>query len=220
LFNSHPSFGMSIYLATANGTETYTGNGTSGAYIWGAQLEESSTYATSYIPTTSASVTRVADVASKTGLSSLIGQTEGTLYAEVSIDVKQESGTPIVNILGLNVNAANLDNCIILGINRGATNQIYAYAQVANVTQFVIFSGNISSGTHKVALAYKANDFALFVDGVLVMSAVSGSVPATSQALLGSRFNGDTFSLNDRIAQALLFKTRLTNAQLAELTTL
>ena len=48
-------------------------------YIWGAQLEAGS-YPTSYIPTTSASVTRNADVISKTGISSLIGQTEGTLF--------------------------------------------------------------------------------------------------------------------------------------------
>jgi len=57
-------------LASAVGTLIYIGNGTSGVHIWGAQAEEGS-YATSYIPTTSASVTRNADVISKTGISSL-----------------------------------------------------------------------------------------------------------------------------------------------------
>ena len=52
-------------------------------HIWGAQIEEGA-YATSYIPTLGASVTRVADAASKTGISSLIGQTEGTLFVEVN----------------------------------------------------------------------------------------------------------------------------------------
>ena len=53
-------------------------------WIYGAQLEVGS-YPTSYIPTTSASVTRNADVISKTGISSLIGQTEGTLFVDLNI---------------------------------------------------------------------------------------------------------------------------------------
>ena len=48
---------------------------------WGAQYEQSS-YPTSYIPTTSSSATRVADVALKTSATALIGQTEGTLFAD------------------------------------------------------------------------------------------------------------------------------------------
>jgi hypothetical protein len=48
---------IGIYTATADNTYTYTGDGTSGLYIWGATIEVGS-YPTSYIPTTSASVTR------------------------------------------------------------------------------------------------------------------------------------------------------------------
>ena len=47
--------------------------------LWGAQLEAGS-YATSYIPTTSATVTRNQEVCLKTGASALIGQTEGTIF--------------------------------------------------------------------------------------------------------------------------------------------
>jgi hypothetical protein len=50
-------------------------------YIWGAQLEVGN-YPTSYIPTTSAAVTRNADKISKTGISSLINSTEGVLFIE------------------------------------------------------------------------------------------------------------------------------------------
>jgi hypothetical protein len=70
-----------IFATTGNGTTSYQGVTGSGIYVYGAQLEAGA-YATSYIPTLGASVTRVADDASKTGISSLIGQTEGTLYAE------------------------------------------------------------------------------------------------------------------------------------------
>jgi hypothetical protein len=64
-------------------TDTSTGGwtGSGSAYAYGAQFEEGS-YPTSYIPTYGTSATRTADAASKTGISSLIGQTEGTLYFE------------------------------------------------------------------------------------------------------------------------------------------
>jgi hypothetical protein len=68
-----------------------TGDGTSGIYIYGAQLEEGS-YSTSYIPTYGTSQTRSKDSCIKTGISSLIGQTEGTLFAEFEIPVNTQNG--------------------------------------------------------------------------------------------------------------------------------
>jgi hypothetical protein len=53
------------------------------AHFWGFQLEAGA-YATSYIPTLGAAVTRGADACSKTGISSLIGQTEGTIFLETN----------------------------------------------------------------------------------------------------------------------------------------
>jgi hypothetical protein len=77
------------------------------------------------------------------------------------------------------------------------------------------------STNHKIAFAYKQNDFVVYIDGVQVLTDTSGNVFSGAldsfnfsdgQAGL-SRFSGDT-------KQALVFKTRLTNAQLAALTTL
>ena len=69
--------------STASRNASYTGDGTSGVYIWGAQLEQQS-YATSYIPTNGATNTRLQDIATNSGNSTLINSTEGVLYAEIA----------------------------------------------------------------------------------------------------------------------------------------
>ena len=66
---------------SSNSSSSYTGDGTSGIYIWGAQLEAGA-FPTSYIPTTTAAATRSADVASISGssFSSWYWQDEGSNY--------------------------------------------------------------------------------------------------------------------------------------------
>jgi hypothetical protein len=69
--------------ANADGGTTYTGDGYSGIYIWGAQLEAGA-FASPYIPTVASQVTRVADSAVMTGVnfSSWFNPSEGTLFAD------------------------------------------------------------------------------------------------------------------------------------------
>jgi hypothetical protein len=178
-------------------------------FIWGAQLEAGA-YATSYIPTLSTSVTRVADAAFKSGISSLIGQTEGTLFLEITTTDDITTVTPI------GISNGTGSNRVLLFVGAGT---LTALVTVSGVAQASISSSAISANTsYKMAIAYKANDFAFYVNGALVGTDTSGTVPACS------KFNYDNgsgsapfYGLNN---QALLFKTRLTNAQLSELTTL
>jgi hypothetical protein len=181
-------------------------------YVWGAQLEAGS-YATSYVPTTTASVTRVADDCVKSSASSIIGQTEGVIY--INWDYKN-SGSSL----------GNLPICL----DGGSGNEVYFYADtngnyscemyLSNAQQFS-FSGSLGSfGTKKIAIAYKQNDFALYVNGVQIGTDNSGSVPAMDRLYIGRFYGNTTSNIASGVSEVLLFKTRLTNAQLAEITTL
>jgi hypothetical protein len=178
---------------------------------------------TTFIPTTTAEVTRNADVVTLSGaVSGCIGQTEGTIYAELDFRTFPQDGSPVVGIVTLNVGANNLQNCIVLGVERqsAGTNRFYSLVQVSNATQAALIGSTLTNGIYKVALTYKQNDFALYVNGASVDTEGSGNVPTCSEVLIGSRFNTDTIFLNDRIRSAALYTTRLTNAELAALTTL
>jgi len=200
-----------LYMGTAdaNGTTTSTANGTNGVLVWGAQIEEGS-YATSYIPTTSAAVTRLADVASKTGISSLIGQTEGVLFIDMEFN-GYDSETKWIAFLG------SASDYIGIYTNNGSL----FTAEVSNGTaQFLSVSFAFVVGQrYKLALAYKANDFAFYVNGTQVATDNSGTVPATSQ--FSFEYNSTDIRLAARkYSQAALYTTRLPNSELQSLTTL
>jgi hypothetical protein len=97
-----------------------------------------------------------------------------------------------------------------------------------NVLRFLVFAGGaiqanfttpIVDGNVKMAGAYKANDFVFYVNGVQIGTDASGTVPATSEIYVGYDASNSNY-LADGISQTLLFKTRLANESLAELTSL
>ena len=199
---------LSLGLLDNANNISYTGNGTSGAYFWGAQLEVGA-YATSYIPTLGAAVTRGADACSKTGISSLIGQTEGTLFAEFEIGVENAH-------IFLYTNTSNN-----IYIQTRIGDMWRAYVTNGGVYEVVITAGTPpSSGFVKMAFAYKENDFVLYANGSLIGSDNSGSVPASSSLDLGLGPYGVGQFGPKQTKQTLLFKTRLTNQELQDLTTL
>jgi hypothetical protein len=213
-----PNTGLDLpYYAMVQsfGTISYQGNGTSGVYFWGMQSEASS-YKTSYIPTTSASATRVADACFKTGITSLIGQSEGTLFAEFIF------------------NSATFPTMIMfLTQSNSFANAVYIQTFSSDGISFQVWSGvvnqvsiNTSGLTNgqkvKVAVGYKANDFVIYVNGVQKGTDTSGSLPASLNNLeIGTYLEGGSpYTYAQSINQAVVFKTRLTNAELASLTTL
>jgi hypothetical protein len=176
-------------------------------YAWGAQLELNS-YATSYIQTTATAVTRNADLISKTAISSLIGQTEGTLFCDVYLNTRTAySYFAIAPDITLTPS--------YLGILL-SNNVIGFESVVSGALQASIQLSNSSTGRFKIAAAYKLNDFVLYINGSQIGTDTSGTIPTCSQLGLNAYSTVPTINYNS----AQIYKTRLTNTELQSLTTL
>jgi hypothetical protein len=183
------------------------------AYVWGAQVEVGSV-ATTYIPTTAAAVSRAADVISASGalVSGLIGQTEGTIYAEV--DVRSSSAGSFISI-----DVGDGSNFIIIAKSSNFTILVQLRRANGSVVA-IITSSAVSIGVHKIALAYTNGNYVLYIDGNSGgISSDSTNYPASTLTRC-SLANTSYGIFNDRIRAAALYTTRLTDAQLAELTRL
>jgi hypothetical protein len=209
------NFNVQVRLADASGNTSYTGTGASGLYVFGAQLEVGSV-ATSYIPTTTGSITRNADVINLSGaVSGCIGQTEGTIYAEFEYKTNAAERRLI----------ALSDNTTTNRVFVWTLNNIF-YVQVQGTN--VIVANPITEGYHKLAFAYQQNGvsgtlFASLDGGVVVSGTTAGTFPSSLTAINIGKTEAtatSTFFWNANIRAAALYTTRLTNAELQSLTTL
>jgi len=193
-------------LIDGAGANTYTGDGTSGLFIYGAQIEAGA-FATSYIPTVASTVTRSADVATMTGtnFSSWYNQTEGTFVTSVQA----------VSGRLLSANDGSTANRILV-FNRVSETSIGANIIVATVTQASL-SRTVAdtSAVNSVSLAYKENDFAFCANGGVVQTDGTGTVPTVSQLDIGREF---TIAGTGHIRQIAYYNTRLPDATLQTLT--
>ena len=194
-----------------NSTNSVSG---SSIYLWGAQLETGSV-ATSYIPTTTAAVTRNADVISVSGaVSGSIGQASGTIYAEVDI----RNITAGKNILS--TDDGSTSNRVSLFVDP-SPNRLTAVISSGGTGTFV--SGSITTGVHKIAVSYSSGDVQVFLNGGFLASGIPTLFPSVTRNNLsiGGRILSGVYGafFNDRIRAAALYTTRLTNAELAALTT-
>jgi hypothetical protein len=205
----YPFIGVSDDAAGAATTE-----GTNGLYLWGFQYEVSASYATSVIPTTTAAVTRLADTASKTGISSLIGQTAGTVFVEFEFSGSKDSFWPVMTVMG----AGSAELIEIYG--SPGSDVVGASMFDGGATQFSRTIA-LTVGRHKLAIAYELNNTVAYLDGTVIGGVdTSCTIPTMTEIALGKFSYSSAYTFGDRINQALLFKTRLTNAQLAEITQL
>lgn len=199
----------------ASANDSYTGNGFSGIYIWGAQLEAGA-FATSYIPTVASQVTRSADAASMTGtnFTSWYNAGEGTLYGDVVTNASDNTRPPFV----LNSNSYSTNSflpCITYSNTRQIRTLVYS---AGAVTGDLYPSTTYTVGQNiKYAGSYKVNDFAISANGTSVTTDTSGTVPIGLDRLdIGSASGLNVYC--GTIKKIAYYPLRVTNAQLQALT--
>jgi len=193
-----------ILLLNDGTTEVYTGDGTSGVYLYGAQLEEGS-YPTSYIPTYGSSETRDFDysIVESLGYSSTC-----TFYYEFNTTTGRESSSPFAEV------------------GKDQSNKIWIKGASANNPQFSvqgngIFSGSISptnevSGTNKIAVQWSSGVGVVFSNGVKQSGTLTNSNTSENIDFISAKGQGTSHDSK----QLLFFEQALSDADCITLTTL
>ncbi len=172
--------------------------------------------ATSPIATTAGTGSRNADVITLSGaVSGCIGQTEGTIYAEVDIQFNNRNA----DIIGLD--SGSSANGFYLTIRSSSVIELRVRQ---NSTNALIFqrTGAYPVGINKIAVSYKNGDFAISLNGTTTQVDTSTITMPSVAITRASVVPSVNFTLDQsvRVRAAALYTTRLTNAELQSLTTL
>ena len=191
-------------------TGSYTGLNGAAFYIYGSQVEAGA-FPTSYIPTTTASVVRSADICSISGsdFTGFYNQSEGTFLTQ-STKTSTNSNAFIIHAS---------DNSFVNGIDlRYATiTSAQAVINVSSSGQVAAFTATVTSGSLvKQSMAYKLNDCAYSVNGASAITDTSALIPTVNRINFGTAYTG--LPLNGHIASVRFYKKRLANAKLVTLT--
>jgi len=205
--------GLEVFNASytdGNITPNWAGDGTSGVLLWGAQLEAGG-FATSYIPTASAQVTRASDVAGMTGtnFSTWYNPAEGSLIVDFNIPVTNAGSSKV-----------------IVSISDNSTSFIQPYVNTSSisvtevrdtgVTQANLNAGAITAGmSTKVAIGLRIDDFSAYRTGGTIATDASGTMPTAVNRLdVGRSSAQGGLYLNGYVRSISYFNRRLTNVQL------
>jgi hypothetical protein len=200
-----------IGFASANGVNSFTATGTETVQIWGAQLEALA-FATSYIPTTTAQVTRASDNASITGanFTSWYNQGQGTIYGEW-------------------ISAPKLSQ--LANIYSDANNMMYFFAYSSGKSQITIKNAGNQTDTlyfytqtpytaTKTAYSFTGTTNAVTANGGTPTTNTSAAqVPTVNTMAIGKFGTGAFDFMNGTIKKLVYYPTALTSAQLQALTT-
>lgn len=219
-FTATSSYGWYAIISSTNnvnatmgayGFIAYPGDGWNGVQLWGAQLEAGA-FATSYIPTTSASVTRTLDRAQITGtnFSSWYNQAEGTLYAEASPQTASSGSYALACLTSTGVS-----NSISMYYTGGTAVDIETLVNGSVQYTFLVTRGAPPS---KVAHGYKVNDSNIALNGTAPTTDTVCLIPEVNKLLIGTIYDENSYPCNGTIRKIAYYPVRVTNAQLQALT--
>lgn len=209
-----------IEARSSSGYGSQAGDGTSGIYIWGAQLEAAS-FPTSYIPTAGSTVTRAADVASITGtnFSSWYNQGEGTVLMNQRNDQVDTDGY-FIEMGGTSGSYAVAHSAHFISSTSGTGLQSRSYFSNSGSPSSLFYASKSSPGT--IVYAYKESDYALGVDGTLSTTSQSSwnkLVPTVDNYLgLNRRRDNTRSNAALHISRLSYYPERVSNASLEALT--
>ena len=209
------AFGMSYNGAGGSGFFT----GTETVFGWGGQLEAGA-FPLSYIPTTSGTAARSADVCSiiSTDFSSFYNQSEGTLFGDVTPQtVSQASAVLYVGDGGTQFqNGIYKSNSLLTaaGLRWGVTTVSTGFSTQASI----VTATDVATSRSKLAYGFKLDDFGFAYEGTLVGTDSSGTLPATNPSQMGIGNRNGSIQINGHIARIQYFRKRLSNAKLQTLT--
>ena len=208
-------------LTTASGSFDYrlelrgtqTSDDIADVLIWGAQAEEGS-YPTSYIPTSGSTVTRNQDIFTRDGIGSLINSTEGVLFLEVAALTITNSGNAAIS-----VSDGSTTNRIF--INYSSATNVVKFQSVVGGVQAAFMQYTLTDITiqQKIAFRWDGTIFSVFIDGNLKGSDDRGlSFTSGTLNTLGLNRGSAAEYFVGKVKQLQVFKTALTDTQLAALT--
>ena len=179
------------------------------AEVYAAQFENA-TNPTSYIPNHSGgSVTRDADVNTLLNQSGVIGQTAGTILFDAYFDEADKvnfsiSDSSVSNFISIETTSSNE---VTAKVEQGGSTQ----ATITTTTSFFAEGDRL-----KCAIAYDDRDMAFYINGTQVNTAAPNLIPACDDVRYGN-YDG-SIKADQRVNRVLLFDTRISNGNLATLT--
>lgn len=211
--SSTAAYNMCWTLGTASTPTgaTVTQAGTEFFYLFGAQYETGS-FATSYIPTTTASVTRAADVIKLTGtaLTAVTGA-QSSIISQAST-FGQSGPTPIPTMV--NISDGTTANYIRVNTGTGYGGRLFVTTGAVNQVNSTTGAAPTDNQTFRIGAAVKLNDFGVSYNGGAVSTDTAGTVPTMTQAAIGNWFTSASTFLNGYVQSIALYNQRLPNATL------
>ena len=205
-----------VNSSSASRGQTYQGDGLSGVFVWGAQVEASS-FATSYIPTNGSTVTRLKDAAFGSGNSDLINSTEGVLYFEGSALTNE---TDVNKTIGIsNVSSSNRVQLTLHGTPSRIS--FYGTSSEGFALSYSNFSYNKTEPL-KIAVKWKIGDVGIFINGIKVYTGTPANtfLSNTLNTLSFADYNNIGSPFYGKTKCVAVFKEALTDEELECLTTI